>query len=162
MADGLRETYYMTWRVESGGGRSDCEGWYIQIPYSRNGERLTWRKLVSKARYGGTKRSLKTVALAIRDAKMDELQVYDPGLGIYHRKRSSRNTSGQVGIRLSEETRGGRVYFYWEARWREPDKRIARRVFSVLRYGSKRAQELAVTAREDALKRRGSDAKKSR
>jgi len=146
MADELRETYYMSWR-----GR---EGWYIQVPFSRDGKRLVWRKSVSNASYGGTKSSLKQIALALRDEKMHELEVHDPGLGIYHRQKSHRNTSGFVGVRLSEEVRSGRTYLYWEARWRKPDLKIARKVFSISRYGFQRAKQLAVRAREKALRRR--------
>lgn len=151
-ARGVIETYYMTWREKP---RERCDGWYIQIPYSREGQKVVWRKLVSKARYGGTKTSLKRIALAVRDRLMRKLRVHDPGLGIYQRKKSRRNTSGFVGVRLTEEGFKGSGYWHWEARWMRADGGVSRKTFSVTLYGSERAKRLAIAARENALKERG-------
>ncbi len=158
MPDQLRETYYMSWRADR---RSTSEGWYIQIPFSRNGNRLVWRKLVSKHCYGGTKKSLKRIAIAMREEMMRKLGVHDPGLGIYHRQRSPRNASGLVGIRLTEEGKKGGGHFHWEARWRKADRKIARTAFSIARHGFDGAKRMAIAAREKGLRARVRAAKRS-
>jgi len=154
-AQEARKTYYMSWREKP---RELCDGWYIQIPYSRDGKRLWWRQLISKAHYSGTKTSLKRIALRVRNRMMKKLRVSDPSL-VYHHKKSRRNTSGLVGVRLTEEGFKGSGYWHWEARWATSDRKVARNTFSVALYGWEDAKRLATAAREKALRTRREAAK---
>lgn len=127
--------------------------WQVRIPYSQDGQRRVWRKLVSLAAYGGTKESLRTVARLLRDEVMEKLGVHDPGLGIYHRQRSPRNASGVTGVRCGRYLVRGRPYEFWEARWKTREGKVGRKAFAVARYGARRAKELAIAARQEALRR---------
>ncbi len=71
------------------------------------------------------------------------------------RKKSSRNTSGVVGVRLVEEKdprwKSKPVYMFWVAQWSpSPGVRRTKR-FSVNRYGEEEAFRLAVKARKKGV-----------
>jgi AP2 domain len=154
----VNDSHYLSW-VNNPGAR--VVGWLIRVPYTKEGKRMVWRKVLSVARHGGTKERLKIKAVKLRDEMMQRLQVYDPGLGMFHRNRSNRNTSGVVGVRKSRYEKKGRrqAIEFWEARWKTADGKIGRKVFSIARYGSDCAKELAILARAEALKERGKEAK---
>jgi hypothetical protein len=157
----INDSHYLSW-VNDPSAR--VVGWRIRVPYTKEGKRVVWRKILSVARHGGTKEQLKIKAVKLRDEMMQRLEVYDPGLGMFHRNRSNRNTSGVVGVRKSRYEKKGRrqAIEFWEARWKTADGKIGRKVFSIARYGSGRAKELAILARAEALKERGKAAKAKR
>ena len=113
----------------------------------------TFEKFFGDSVYGGKRKAL----TAARDHR-DELEREHPH---YSRKevaqiKSSRNTSGIVGVRLSEEIDrrwpNEPVYLYWVAQWSpSPGVRKTKR-FSVDKYGDEEAFRLALKARSDGLK----------
>jgi AP2 domain len=157
----VNDIHYLSW-IDDPNKR--VVGWLVRVPYTKEGKRVVWRKILSVARHGGTKEQVKIKALKLRDKMMRRLEVYDPGLGMFHRNRSKRNTSGVVGVRKSRYEKKGRrqAIEFWEARWKTADGEIGRKVFSIARYGSSRAKELAIQARAAALKERGKAAKARR
>lgn len=65
--------------------------------------------------------------------------------------RSSRNSSGVVGVSKVTVVANGSSYEFWQATWSpEPGRRRCVK-FSVRRYGEREAFRLAVIAREDGV-----------
>lgn len=135
--------------IDEGPGKAGTHGYEVRL--MRRGE--TFHKFFGDVPNGGKRK-----ALAAARKYRDELAAtHQP----YSRKevaqlRSKRNTSGIVGIRLSEEVdrRGPNelVYLYWVAQWSPaPGVRKTRR-FSVSKYGEQKAFRLAQKARKDGLK----------
>jgi hypothetical protein len=135
--------------IDEGPGKAGTHGYEVRL--MRRGE--TFHKFFGDVPNGGKRKAL-AAAREYRDKLAATLQPYS-------RKevaqlKSKRNTSGIVGIRLSEEVdrRGPNdlVYLYWVAQWSpKPGERKTRR-FSVSKYGEDEAFRLAQKARKDGLK----------
>jgi len=62
------------------------------------------------------------------------------------------NTSGIVGVRRVVVRRVGIVRKYWLATWSPEVHMVARKLFSIRRYGAKKAKLLAIRARRAGLR----------
>jgi len=112
-----------------------------------------FEKLFSDGPLGGKRKAL----AAARDYR-DQLEEEYPH---YSRKeiariKSERNSSGTVGVRLSQEADARwpsqPVYLYWVAQWSpSPGVRKTKR-FSVNKYGADKAYKLALAARRKGVR----------
>jgi hypothetical protein len=66
--------------------------------------------------------------------------------------RRRKGSSGIVGVQKMVVRRGGRVRTYWMATWSPKPYVVARKAFSVLEYGSRKAKQLAIRARRAGLR----------
>ena len=135
--------------IDEGPGRAGTHGYEVRL--MRRGQ--TFHKFFGDSS-SGSKRKALAAARVYRDVLKATHQPYS-------RKevaqlKSIRNTSGTVGIRLSEEVdrRGPNelVYLYWVAQWSPKSGVRKTRRFSVTKYGEEEAFRLAQKARRDGLK----------
>lgn len=121
--------------------------WIAQVQVR---EKVTIRRF-SDGRYGGKQRALKA-ALRFRDTLLRG--AHDPDYWYWRRNRKRRNnTSGIVGVgRYVSRDRGAMERASWQAFWDGPDGRRHIRKFSVEHHGERRARELAIRARKDAMR----------
>lgn len=122
-----------------------------QVRFMRRG--YSYDQFFGDNAYGGKRKALQ----AAREFR-DELEAEHPH---YSRRevariKSARNSSGTVGVHLTEETDkrwpNQPTYLYWVAQWSpEPGVRKSRR-FSVSKYGEEEAYRLAVNARRKGLR----------
>jgi hypothetical protein len=67
-------------------------------------------------------------------------------------RRSATNTSGIIGVsRIIDRTRTGTRIPRWVAFWNMANGRKVKRSFSVLKYGERRAKQLAIEARRGGV-----------
>lgn len=66
--------------------------------------------------------------------------------------RRRKGSSGIVGVQRLVVRRYGKVRKYWKATWSPEPYVVARKVFSMQKYGSKRAKQLAIRARRAGLR----------
>ena len=66
--------------------------------------------------------------------------------------RRRKGRSAIVGVQRVVERRGGRVRTYWRATWSPEPYVVARKMFSIERYGAKKAKWLAIRARRAGLR----------
>ena len=126
-------------------------GWKIRVPYLDEGRLKYRRKWVSEFRYGGTKQSLRSVAIRLRDRLIGELGTSTFGVACFQRRKSSRNTSGHIGVSRNVQVRKGKIQITWAARWTDAQGKIVMRRFSVRRHGEERAKRLAILARAEGV-----------
>lgn len=135
--------------INPGEGLAGTHGFEVRL--MRKGK--TFHKFFGDPAYGGKRK-----ALAAAREYRDELLAAHPKQSRREiaKIKSSRNSSGKVGIRLSEEVdrRGPNelVYRYWVAQWSpKPGVRRTRR-FSVNKYGEEKAYNMALRARQKGLR----------
>ncbi|XVJ69654.1 MAG: AP2 domain-containing protein [Rhizobacter sp.] len=113
-----------------------------------NRQRKSARKEFIVERYP-SKEAAETAALAYRDLKMREV------LPMTKRECTSilrkSNTSGVPGVAFQKSTNAAGLG-YWVAYIKRPSQHMERKSFSVKEFGSQKAFELAVAAREEMLK----------
>lgn len=63
-----------------------------------------------------------------------------------------KGSSNIVGVQRCKERRDGVLYDYWKATWSPKPYTVATKVFSIKRYGSRKAKELAIRARRAGLR----------
>jgi AP2 domain len=63
-------------------------------------------------------------------------------------RKSVRNSSGYVGVSRTKSTRRGHTYKYWQAWWGSGEERRSVK-FSIKKYGSRKAKQLAIQARQE-------------
>ncbi len=112
-------------------------GYYVRI--TRSGRQ--YAKFFSDARYGGQQR-----AFEFAQRYFDELSAKLP-LQSQAGRKSVRNRSGIVGVNRSKSTRKGYTYEYWQAWWGSGSYRKSAK-FSIKKYGTEKAKELAIQARK--------------
>ena len=144
-----RADFYLHWVRDP---NSKLRGWKIRVPYFDEGRMKCRRKLVSKSRYGGTKKSLRTIAASLRDQLIAELGSSTFGMGLFHRAKSSRNTSGYIGVYRIVNGERGEDGIVWAARWVNSEGKIVMRRFHVRRHGEDKAKKLAIRARAEGTK----------
>ncbi len=137
-------------RIEvPGEGRKIYGGWEVRI--QRRGERFS--KYFSDLSHGGKRLALQS-AKVFRDEIDQRYKRYS--VKDLAAKPSARNRSGQVGIRLHEQTdRRGEFdysYWYWIAQWTDGHGRRRTRSFSIHRHGEEEAYRLACEARNQGIK----------
>ncbi len=109
-----RADFYLHWVEDP---KSKLRGWKIRVPYFDHGRMKCRRKLVSESRYGGTKESLRTTAAGLRDQLIAELGSSPFGMGLFHRVKSSRNSTGYIGVYRIVKVERGEERIVWAARW---------------------------------------------
>lgn len=120
----------------------------------RRKKRETHRYFSDQA-YGGTPQAL-VAAMAWRDKMAAKLSGVD--YAVWRRERvRPKNTPSAVGIRRGsavQRTRSGGSYDwpYWQAHWTCADGTRGTRTFGVKKHGEERARELALAAREEAMR----------
>jgi hypothetical protein len=144
-----RADFYLHWVEDP---KLRVRGWKIRVPYFDEGQLRYRRKLVSEFRYGGTKQSLRAVAIRLRDRLIAELGSSTFGVACFQRQKSSRNTSGHIGVSRNVQIKKGKMQIMWAARWTDAQGKIVMRRFSVRRHGEERAKSLAIMARADGIR----------
>ncbi|MEO1855970.1 MAG: AP2 domain-containing protein [Rubritalea sp.] len=118
-------------------------GWQVRL--QRRG--IKYAKFFADAPLGGIELSLKT-ARDWRNNLLGRLENEDRARIC---QRSTRNSSGVVGVSKVSVVTNGVRYTFWQAAWSpEPGKRRCVK-FSIKRYGDTEAFELAVLARTEAI-----------
>lgn len=118
-------------------------GWQVRL--QRRG--IKYAKFFADAPLGGKKQSLDS-ARSWRDELLKRVEAEDRARIC---QRSTRNSSGVVGVSKVSVVTNGVRYTFWQATWSpEPGKRRCVK-FSIKRYGETQAFELAVRARTEAV-----------
>ena len=118
-------------------------GWQVRL--QRRG--IKYAKFFGDAPLGGIETSLLT-ARGWRDSLLKRIEIEDRARIC---QRSTRNSSGVVGVSKVSVVTNGVRYTFWQATW-SPESGKRRCVkFSIKRYGDTQAFELAVLARTDAI-----------
>jgi hypothetical protein len=142
-----RVNFYLHW-VEY----PRLRGWKIRVPYYDEGRLKYRRKLVSASRYGGTKESLKAIAIRLRDQLIAELGSSTFGVAYFQRQKTSRNTSGYIGVYRNVTVEKGKKRIVWSARWVNSEGKIVMRRFHESRHGEEQAKSLAIKARAEGIR----------
>ena len=125
-------------------------GWEVRI--QRRGAQV--HRFFNDRKFQG-KRGALQVAQAFRDEIERTLKPYS--VAELAKKPSQRNKSGLVGVRKHHQIdRRGQFeyhYDYWVAQWTDGLGRRKTRSFSVDDLGSKKARQLAVSARREGVKK---------
>src|SRR5260370_16502542 len=109
------------------------------------------RKLVSEFRYGGTKESLRAIAIRLRDKLIAELGTSTFGVACFQRQKSRRNTSGHIGVHRYVFVRKGEMQVVWAARWVDAHGKIIMKRFFANYRGEEEPKGLAIRSRADDL-----------
>jgi hypothetical protein len=144
-----RADFYLNWVEDP---KLRVRGWKIRVPYFDEGRLRYRRKLVSEFRYGGTKKSLKAIAIGLRDKIIAELGTSTFGVVCFKRQKSRRNTSGHIGVYRNVQVKRGKIQIIWAARWTDARGKIVMRRFSEKRHGEERAKRLAIKARAEGIR----------
>jgi hypothetical protein len=144
-----RANFYLNWVDDP---KLRVRGWKIRVPYFDNGRLKYRRKLVSEFRYGGTKESLRAIATRLRDKLIAELGTSTFGVACFQRQKSSRNTSGHIGVHRYVLARKGEMQVVWAARWVDAHGKIIMKRFFSKHRGEEEAKGLAITARAEGVR----------
>ena len=123
-------------------------GWEVRIQRKSK----VRSKFFSDLNHGG-----KRAALRAAKEYRDQIEILYPKQTVAQkaRKRSTRNKSGVVGVRLHEQKdrRGDYeyTYWYWVAQWTDGHGKRKTRSFSVHQYGDDEAYRLAVECRRNGV-----------
>ncbi|MEM7698722.1 MAG: hypothetical protein AAF236_09995 [Verrucomicrobiota bacterium] len=121
-------------------------GFYVRVTHKGKGH----QKYFADKTHGSKTKALKA-AREYRDKLLSKMPKYKQEAAA--RKRRRIKQSGVVGVTLvvSKSTKG-KTYEYWQAAWADKDGKRKTAKFSISRYGSDKALELAKKARRDGLK----------
>ena len=144
-----RADFYLHWVTDP---NLKLRGWKFRVPYFDEGRMKYRRMLVSKSRYGGTKESLRTIAARLRDQFIAELGSSTFGMGLFHRVKSSRNTTGYIGVYRIVNGERREEEIVWAGRWVNSEGKIVMRRFHARRHGEEKAKKLAIRARAEGTK----------
>jgi hypothetical protein len=144
-----RANFYLNWVDDP---KLRVRGWKIRVPYFDKGRRKYRRKLVSEFRYGGTKESLRAIAIRLRDKLIAELGTSTFGVACFQRQKSSRNTSGHIGVHRYVLVRKGEMRVIWAARWVDAHGKIIMKRFFAKHRGEEEAKGLAIRARAEGVR----------
>jgi hypothetical protein len=138
-------------RIDTGGyNGTKFSGWEVRI--QRRGEQV--HRFFNDRKFQG-----KRGALQVAQAFRDEVERITRRFSVAElaKKPSRRNKSGTVGVRKHHQVdRHGLYeyhYYYWIAQWTDGLGRRKTRSFSVDELGSKKARQMAVTARREGVKK---------
>ena len=124
--------------------RAARNAWCWRVHFKRRG--TPYAKQFYDLACGGSKKA-KAAAIAWRDAQLARLKAFT--LVEFHQQRRSNNVSGVTGVHFHKTL--AQPLGFWQASIRFHDgKRIAKS-FSVLKFGRRKAFELAVAARLELL-----------
>ncbi len=123
-------------------------GFFVRL--QRRGK--THSAFFTDQKYGGRKRALAAAQKHYRKL----LAKWGPPVRNQRRRwaeiRRRKGSSGIVGLQLKRVRRHGEVRKYWVATWSPKPYVSQHKEFSVWRYGSKKARQLAVRARRAGLR----------
>jgi hypothetical protein len=143
-----RADFYLHWVEDP---KLGVRGWKIRVPYFDKGKLKYRRKLVSEFRYGGTKESLRAIAIRLRDKLIAELGTSTFGVACFQRQKSRRNTSGHIGVHRYVFVRKGEMQVVWAARWVDAHGKIIMKRFFAKYRGEEEAKGLAIRSRADGV-----------
>jgi hypothetical protein len=143
-----RANFYLHWVEDP---KLGVRGWKIRVPYFDKGSLKYRRKLVSEFRYGGTKESLRSIAIRLRDKLIAELGTSTFGVACFQRQKSRRNTSGHIGVHRYVLVRKGEMQVVWAARWVDAHGKIIMKRFFAKYRGEKEAKGLAIRSRAEGV-----------
>ena len=144
-----RANFYLNWVDDP---KLRVRGWKIRVPYFDKGRLKYRRKLVSEFRYGGTKESLRAIAIRLRDKLIAELGTSTFGVACFQRQKSSRNTSGHIGVHRYVLVRKAEMQVVWAARWVDAHGKIIMKRFFAKHRGEEEAKGLAIKARAEGVR----------
>lgn len=121
-------------------------GWYIRVYRNKQ----TYARFISDSKFGGKANALKE-AIRQRDDLRTEIECIpkkpSKRRSVHHDKR---NKTGVLGVtRSSKKAKNGRSYDCYTVTWRPEPKVQKSRSFSIMKYGEKRALELAIELRKN-------------
>ena len=126
-------------------------GWVVRM--ARRGEKV--EKYFADNKHGGKAGALRE-AKKFRDELENTMQHYSASE--LAKNPSVRNTSGIVGVRISERTdvRGECecTFYFWVAQWTDGKGRRKTRSFSINKFGYDKAFQMAVNARKKGIKKK--------
>jgi hypothetical protein len=153
-----RTDFYLHWVEDP---KLGVRGWKIRVPYFDQGRLKYRRKLVSEFRYGGTKESLRAIAIRLRDKLIAELGASTFGVACFQRQKSRRNTSGHIGVNRYVLIKKGERQVVWAARWvNAQGKMVMKRFFAKYR-GEEEAKELAIRSRAEGVRQTAQEISKT-
>ncbi|HIK17232.1 MAG TPA: AP2 domain-containing protein [Leptolyngbyaceae cyanobacterium M33_DOE_097] len=112
-------------------------GYYVRL--TRQGQQTA--KFFSDKQYGGKSKALKAAEQYLQTLTQQLPPKSQAG------RLTVRNTTGIVGVNRTRSTSRGHTYDYWQASWGSGSERKSMK-FAVNKYGEKKAQELAIAARQ--------------
>ena len=120
-------------------------GWNVRLCHAGRTE----SKFFSDRMFGGKENAL-IVARIYRDARLNE---FGPKNSMCHiGRKTSRNSTGIVGVHRTTCQTKGHYYDYWSAQWPASDRKQCIRKFSIRKYGEEEARRLAIQARREGIK----------
>jgi hypothetical protein len=155
----LRPNFYLHWVDDP---KLGVRGWKIRVPYFDKGKLKYRRKLVSEFRYGGTKESLRAIAIHLRDRLIAELGTSTFGAACFQRQKSRRNTSGHIGVHRYGVATNGEMQVVWAARWVDAHGKIVMKRFFAKRRGEEEAKWLAIRSRAEGVRQTAKEIAKTR
>jgi len=153
-----RADFYLHWVEDP---KLGVRGWKIRVPYFDKGRLKYRRKLVSEFRYGGTKESLKAIAIRLRDNLIADLGTSTFGVACFQRQKSRRNTSGHIGVHRYLLVRQGEIQVVWAARWVDAHGKIIMKRFFTKHRGEEEAKALAIRCRAEGVQQTAKEISKT-
>lgn len=121
-------------------------GFYVRITHRGKNH----QKYFPDKSLGGKSKALKA-AKVFRDELLAKMPKYKQEAAARKKRRIKR--SGVVGVtHVVSKSAKDKVYEYWQAAWVDADEKRKTAKFSITRYGSDEALELAKKARKSGLK----------
>ncbi len=123
-------------------------GFYVRITHRGKNH----QKYFPDKSLGGKSKALKA-AKAYRDELLSKMPKYKQEAAA--RKKRRIKQSGVVGVtHVISKSTNGKTYEYWQAAWVDADEKRKTAKFSITRYGSEEALELAKKARVSGSKKK--------
>jgi hypothetical protein len=116
------------------------------VRYMRDG--ALFQKMFSDVRYGSPENALEAAELYLSELKA----AFPPMNRREYAQILRRKKEGIAGVNRAESKSRDKVYAAWVAQWCPEEGKIAKKSFSVNKYGEERAKQLAIEARETGLR----------
>jgi hypothetical protein len=136
-------------RIDDDSRRRSTHAWFVQV---QRDYRIAM-KMFSDGVYGGKRKALQA-AIAFRAQLLAEVSDYEYQIWLRSVLRRN-NKSGIAGVSRHDaidNPNTGRRVIFWLASWTDEHRVSRKRKFSVLRYGERKAKQLAIAERERQLK----------
>jgi hypothetical protein len=124
--------------------QADRGTWYWAVHFRRRG-RLYYKRFY-EPKYGGSQKALRG-AISWRDRELVKAKALT--FREFHQQKRSNNRSGVPGVHFLKTERQPRGI--WQAKTKLPTGKKITKTFSVRKFGSRKAFELAVKARREML-----------
>ncbi|MDR1304929.1 MAG: hypothetical protein LBK76_06860 [Verrucomicrobiales bacterium] len=119
-------------------------GYYVRL--TRNGKRFA--KFFSDRTHGGKENAL--VVAVEYYAGLDQKYARMPRKAFAQIARR-KNKTGILGVSKITKDVKGRVYSFWQATWSPVPGEVAKKAFSIKKYGDEKAKQLAIKARKKGV-----------